>query len=158
MAKNFDLLINRLKEETKKLDNKYEEIQRMLARKGPYDQTFTTLMYVESETRVLLFFLWIIRKSTTIENTDIGTLRIVTHELLTQITEFLFNEKRTGFKNLHKILGEAKKALNENISRGQMFTLIEVLIQFIGKLNFMIDNEIPWYPLIETYKQCARAK
>jgi hypothetical protein len=156
MTSNLKVFLEKIRKETFKVDTEYVDISGILSKKGPYNQVFTTLMYAESETRGLLYFLWLMKEAIKIENSDIETLRLIFKKLLNQIIEFNFSEKRMGFKYTTNLLKEMENLVNENISREDLISIIKALIQFVGKINFRIDREIPWHLLIETYKEYSK--
>ena len=151
MAKKLSAISNMIKEETVKINITYEDIKRLFAKKGPYSQSFTIVMYSESETRVILYFLWILRKLTRTENADLNTVVFITYELLEQMTQFFFNEKRVGLKTIPNIITGAKKAMEEPVSWEELNSFLDALLHFFGKLNFIIDSKIPWFELAETF-------
>ena len=129
--------------------NKPNYLELLKKRMGARNQNLTTLMYAESDTRALVKSLFHLRELCLSEEIDLDTLKKVT-------TIFLVNDQSRALRyyrmeELAHYLSEVIEDLNHVDSIRAYKSLIEGVLLYMGRLNFWIDEEIPWFSLTSVF-------
>lgn len=134
------------------IHEKPEEVKRLLRKKTVFDQNCSILMYAESETRVLVDILWIIRNSAKEKYVDLGCLSKMAAGFLKFFARRFRNEYQEALEITVSTLEECESAIMQAKSVEIIQSIVEELLLYIGQLNFIIDQEIPWKDIADTYE------
>jgi hypothetical protein len=131
--------------------NRPEDIEALKKRAGAKNQGLTPLIYAESDTRALVKCLSYLREVSMTEELDLNTLKKITNI-------FLQNDQSRAIRYYQmegyaRFLEKSRQALNEAKSTLQYRHVIEEALIYVGRINFWIDEEIPWASLASTFSR-----
>jgi hypothetical protein len=132
------------------------EVKKLLETTGTFGQTCTVVLYIESETRQMVDFLYCLREAAKQEDVTLDSLRTITRTWLD-----LTAAKAEGWYHLSdtlRIIKEAASALDRITTKDYYNALLEELLLYIGRLNFWIEMRIPWYEIIGTFEWIVHGK
>lgn len=126
-------------------NNKPEDIEALKKRMGAKSQNLTPLIYAESDTRALVKCLSYLREISLTEDLDLNTLKTVTNI-------FLINDQSRALRYYRmegyaRFLEKSVEILKKSNSIREYIEVIEETLIYIGRINFWIDEQIPWASL-----------
>jgi hypothetical protein len=126
---------------------KPQDIDRMWARSGARAQRFTTFIQAEGWTRVLADEIHNLRDLTSAYGLHLSCLKEVAYRLLESPNARL---QSYHLVDAPKVLGVASAALLDIETPDDMKQVLEEVELYLAKVNYWIDEQIP-------YEACARA-
>ncbi len=126
-----------------------EDIDALEKRVGAKSQRLTPLIYAESDTRALVKCLSYLREVSMTEDLDLNTLKIVTNI-------FLQNDQSRAIRYYQmegyaRFMEKSRGALHKANSILEYRQVIEEVLVYVGRINFWIDEEIPWASLASAF-------
>lgn len=145
-----------------KVRNKREEIwtkepqevkDAYLTAEGSGDSSFFPCLYGDFEARACHHVLYTLRQTLRSGDTDFKTIKIMTKNSLINYLPYLNWPKLYDSENFFKEVADDLMAIE---STDEFIQLLEELTLYVGRLNFWIDQSMPWYELVQAY-EAARA-
>jgi len=141
-----------------KVRNKREEIwvdepqevkDAFLTAKGSGDSSFFPCLYGDFEARACHHALYTLRQTLRSGDVDFKTIKLMTKNSLINYLPYLNWPKLHDSENFFK---EVTEELNAIESTDEFIQLLEELTLYVGRLNFWIDQSMPWYELVQAYE------
>ncbi|MBW1699240.1 MAG: hypothetical protein JRH18_16475 [Deltaproteobacteria bacterium] len=120
-----------------------------LKARGTGDSSFFPCLYGDFEARACHHALYTIRQTLRDGDVDFKTIRIVTKNSLNNYLPYL-NWPR--LYDSEKFIKEVAEQLETIESEDEFIRLLEELALYVGRLNYWIDQHMPWYELIRAYE------
>jgi hypothetical protein len=130
-------------------NNRPEDVEALKKRIGAKNQKLTPLVYAESDTRALVKCLSYLREVSKTEDLDLNTLK--------KITRVFFQNDQSRAIRYYRMEGYARflekssEALKNADSISAYREIIEEALIYVGRINFWIDEEIPWASLASAF-------
>lgn len=140
---NIDKQVAVLDEEFKRIwESEPKEVQILKKMVGAFDLTGPLLLYVESETRELMDYLWIVQ-------TMMREGRLseeVGKKMFQEILRFKAGKFINWYRIHHtaKLMQDSADALEAARSRDETLKLVDALSRYMNKWNYWVDYSIPW--------------
>ncbi len=130
-------------------NNRPGDVKALKKRRGAKNQKLTPLIYAESDTRALVKCLSYLREVSKTEDLDLNTLKKIT-------LAFLQNDQSRAIRYYRmegyaRFLGQTAEALKNAGSIAAYRETIEEALIYVGRINFWIDEEIPWASLASAF-------
>jgi hypothetical protein len=141
-----------------KVRNKREEIwvnepqevkDAYLTAKGSGDSSFFPCLYGDFEARGCHHALYTLRQTLRSGDVDFKTIKLMTKNSLINYLPYLNWPKLYDSENFFKEVAEELVAIE---STEEFIQLLEELTLYVGRLNFWIDQSMPWYELVQAYE------
>jgi len=125
--------------------NRPKDIEALKMRMGTKNQNLTTLIYAEGDTRAFVKYLSSLRELCISEEIDLNTIKKITEIFLrSDQSRAIRYYRMEGFA---QFLKEAMEVLQKVSSIQDYKSLIEEVLIYVGRVNFWIDEQIPWSEL-----------
>jgi hypothetical protein len=127
-------------------NNKPQDIEALKKRMGAKNQNLTPLIYAESDTRALVKCLSYMREVSLTEDLDLNTLKTIT-------SIFLINDQSRALRYYRmegyaRFLEQRVETLKRSNSISEYIDVIGEILIYVGRINFWIDEQIPWPSLV----------
>lgn len=141
-----------------KVRNKREEIwvhepqevtDAYLSARGSGDSSFFPCLYGDFEARACHHVLYTLRQTLRSGNADFKTIKRMTKNSLINYLPFLNWPKLYDSEKFFKEVAEELMTIE---SPDEFIQLLEELTLYVGRLNFWIDQSMPWYELVQAYE------
>jgi len=130
-----------------------EVVNAFLTSKGTGESSFFPCLYADFEVRGCHHVLCTIRQTTINEEIDFETIKKMTKNFLITYLPYLNWPKLHDSEGFFKeISGEVMgiKSINEFVE------FLEELIFYVGRLNYWLDQSMPWYEIVQAYDSSVR--
>jgi hypothetical protein len=146
-----------MKETTRELDNEFkkvwesepEEIRTLKKMTGAFGATGPLLLYVESETRELVEYLWIVKTMMKEGRASHDAGKSMFQEILRFKARKFINWYR--MHHTAKLMQYAADSLDNATSQDDILNVIDALSRYLSKWNFRLDHTIPWAAIAFVY-------
>jgi hypothetical protein len=125
------------------------EVQTLKKITGAFNTTGPVLLFVESETRELMDYLWIVQ------------VMMKEGKISDEVGKVMFQEmlrfkgmKWINWYRLHhtaKLMQDAAEALGGARNRDEIMKVVESLTRYLNKWNFWLEQTIPWANIAFVY-------
>jgi hypothetical protein len=120
-----------------------------LTAKGSGDSSFFPCLYGGFEARACHHALYTLRQTLRSGEADFQTIRLITQNSLRNYLPYL---NWPGLHDSEKFIKEVTEELSAIESENEFLQLLEELALYVGRLNYWIDQSMPWYELIQAYE------
>ena len=120
-----------------------------LTAKGSGDSTFFPCLYGDFEARACHHALYTLRQTLRNGGVDFQTIMLMTQNSLRNYLPYL---SWPGLHDSEKFIKDVAEELTTIDSENEFIQLLEELALYVGRLNFWIDQSMPWYELIQAYE------
>jgi len=120
-----------------------------LTAKGSGDSTFFPCLYGNFEARACHHALYTFRQTLRGGDADFPTIKLLTRNYLTNYLPYLNWPKLHDSEKFIKAVAEDLSAIE---SENEFIQLLEELILYVGRLNYWIDQNMPWHELVQSYE------
>ena len=117
--------------------------------KGSGDSSFFPCLYGDFEARACHHVLYTIRQTLRSGDVDFNTLKLMTKNSLINYLPYLNWPKLYDSENFFKEVAEEVTSVE---STHEFIQLLEELTLYVGRLNFWMDQSMPWYELVQAYE------
>ena len=124
-----------------------------LTAKGSGDSSFFPCLYGDFEARACHHVLSTLRQTLRGGDVDLKTIKVMTKNSLINYLPYLNWPKLYDSEKFFKEVAEELIAIE---SRDEFIQLLEELAFYVGRLNFWIDQSMPWYELVQAYETATR--
>lgn len=131
-------------------NTKPKEVDQALAKtRGTYGQSFFPAIYAESTTRDLVSTLMSMRDAAKREDTDSNTLKILFVKLLDMPLAYC---EWCGLDDTINLLQRVCAEIEKVNSKEGLVTMLELLVIYFNRLNYWIDENVPWFEILSVYE------
>jgi len=139
----------RMKREEIWVDEPQEVKDAFQTAKGSGDSEFFPCLYGDFEARACHHALYTLRQTLRNGDVDFKTIKLMTKNSLINYLPYLNWPKLYDSENFFKEVAEEVTAVE---STDEFIQLLEELTLYVGRLNFWIDQSMPWYELLQAYE------
>jgi hypothetical protein len=131
------------------VDEPQEVKDAFLSAKGSGDSSFFPCLYGDFEARGCHHVLYTLRQTLRGGDVDFKTIKLMTKNSLINYLPYLNWPKLHDSEKFFKEIAEEVIAVE---SADEFIRLLEELTLYVGRLNFWIDQSMPWYELVQAYE------
>ncbi len=131
------------------VDEPQEVKDAFLTAKGSGDTSFFPCLYGDFEARACHHALYTLRQALRSGDVDFKTIKLMTKNSLINYLPYLNWPKLYDSENFFKEVAEELIAIE---STDEFIQLLEELALYVGRLNYWIDQSMPWYELVQAYE------
>ena len=130
-------------------ENEPQEVKAaFITAKGTGDSTFFPCLYGDFEARACHHALYTLRQTLRSGGVDFKTIKVMTQNSLTNYLPYL---NWPGLHDSEKFIKHVAGELSVIDTESEFIQLLEELALYVGRLNYWIDQSMPWYELIQAY-------
>ena len=115
----------------------------------PGTPLFFPCLYGDFEARGCHHALYTLRQTLRKEDVDFKTIKLMTKNSLINYLPYLNWPRLYDSESFFKEVAEELTAID---SRDEFIELLEELALYVGRLNFWMDQSMPWYELVQAYE------
>ena len=135
--------------------NEPQEVQAsFLTAKGSGDSTFFPCLYGDFEARACHHALYTLRQTLRAGGVDFPTIKLLTKNSLQNYLPYL---RWPGLYDSEKFIESVAEALSATETEHEFIELLEELALYVGRMNYWIDQNMPWYELIQAFEAARSA-
>ena len=117
--------------------------------KGTGDSTFFPCLYGDFEARACHHALYTLRQTLRSGDVDFETIKVLARNSLRNYLPYLNWPRLHDSEKFIKAVAEELSAID---SESEFTQLLEELALYVGRLNYWMDQSMPWYELIQAYE------
>jgi hypothetical protein len=118
--------------------------------RGSGDSAFFPCLFGDFEARACHHILYTLRQTLRDGGVDLQTIKLLTQNSLRNYLPYL---RWPGLNDSEKFIQAAAEDLSVIDSEDEFILLLEELALYVGRLNFWIDQNMPWYELIQAFEE-----
>ena len=120
-----------------------------LTAKGSGDSAFFPCLYGDFEARACHHVLYTLRQTLRSGSVDFETIKLMTKNSLINYLPYL---SWPGLLDSESFIKQTAEELFAIDSKNEFLRLLEELALYVGRLNYWIDQGMPWYELIQAFE------